>query len=57
MDILDSLLDAYYEKFGENYPISVVDDRDEEEVIADIRACILNGTPAKEPEYDAELKI
>lgn len=54
---LDRLLDMYFEKFGENYPLSIVDDRDDEEIADDIRECISNNTPAKEPETDEGLVI
>ena len=54
---LDKLLDIYFEKFGENYPLSIVDDRDDEEIANEIRECILNNTPAKEPESDENVTI
>lgn len=55
MDSFDKLLDMYFEKFGENYPLDIVGDLSDDEIMADIRECISNNTPAKEPEYDETL--
>ena len=52
---LDKALQMYYDKFGENYPLGVADDRDDSEILADIRECIFNNKPAEEPEYEKGL--
>ena len=55
MDSFDKLLDMYFEKFGENYPLDIVGDLSDDEIMADIRECISSNTPAKEPEYEKTL--
>lgn len=51
---LDKALDTYYKHFGINYPLLIVDCRDEKEIVADIEQCISSNRPAKEIEYDDE---
>lgn len=51
---LNEILDKYYNHFGMNYPLLIVDCRDEKEIIADIEQCIASDCPAKEIEYDDE---
>ena len=52
MGRLDTLLDVYFEEFGKNYPLGVPSDKTDEEIIADIKNCLENGEPAKEPIYE-----
>ena len=54
--MLEQMLNAYYEKFGENYPLMITATVDADEIIEDIVQCIENNTPATpmelDPEYD-----
>lgn len=52
MGRLDTLLNVYFEEFGKNYPLSVPSDKTDEEIIADIKNCLENGEPAKEPIHE-----
>lgn len=52
MGRLETLLDVYFKEFGKNYPLSIVGEKSNEEIIADIKDCIENGEPAKEPIYE-----
>jgi hypothetical protein len=54
MKNLDSALKAYYEHFGENYPLCVSGNRSNEEIIADIELCIDTDTEAEQPEYEED---
>lgn len=45
----DDLLNEYYEKFKEPYPLVITQMGD---VSEDIKNCIKTGKPAKEPEYE-----
>ena len=49
---LSTALEKYYKHFGMNYPLLIVDCRDEKEIIADIEQCVSSDCPAKEIEYD-----
>lgn len=51
----DDWLNAYYKKFGKNYPLVIVDEKSDREIIADILACIENNAPAKEPSCEEDL--
>ena len=54
MKTLDAALEAYYEHFGENYPLCISDNRSNEEIIADIELCIDTDTEAEQPSYEDE---
>ena len=51
---LEKWLDKYYEAFDENYPLCIVSMKSEAEIIAEIKKCISEGKPAKEPKYDSD---
>ena len=53
--MLEELLEEYYEKFGENYPLMITSMLSSEEIIDDIRACLESGKPAQPMELDPEL--
>lgn len=55
MSELETVLDRYYEAFQKNYPLCITDDREEKEIIADIKLCIDTGKEAAEPEYEDEI--
>lgn len=48
---LEELLDEYLEKFDENYPIVITDQRTFKEIISDIEAHLKSGKPAETPKY------
>lgn len=52
---LEDWLNAYYETFGKNYPLVIVGQQSEEEVIGRIMDHLESGTPADEPEYEDDL--
>jgi hypothetical protein len=45
-------LNAYYETFGKNYPLVIVGEKSEAEIIGDISRCIESGVPADDPVYE-----
>jgi 2-oxo-4-hydroxy-4-carboxy--5-ureidoimidazoline (OHCU) decarboxylase len=47
--LLDELLSKYAEQFGDNFPIFVVRDKDENEIIKIIQNCLDENMP-----YEAE---
>lgn len=49
---LDTSLDKYYERFGENYPLCISENRTTDEIISDVGLCIETGTKATEPLYE-----
>lgn len=51
----DELLKEYFDTFGQNYPLMITSDVEEDEIIRDIIACIENGEPAKPTEYEEGL--
>ena len=54
-DILQEALDAYFERFGKNYPLVISRSYgSDEELAAAVRKCIEEDTPAPEPVYDPE---
>lgn len=55
MKTLDAALEAYYEHFGENYPLCISGGRSNEEIIADIELCIDTDTEAEQPSYEDEV--
>ena len=55
MSELEVVLNRYYEVFQKNYPLCITDDREEKEIIADIKLCIDTGKEAAEPEYEDEI--
>lgn len=48
----EKALDEYEKMFGENYPLVIVSQMSDEEIIAEIERCIASETPAKGPKYD-----
>lgn len=46
---LDVLIDEYFERFGEMYPLVITDMRSEQEVEKDIERCIRTGKKKKAP--------
>ena len=50
--MIDDALKRYYDHFGENYPLMIVDAKTDREIIEDINRCIETNTKAKEPVYD-----
>lgn len=52
--MIEKLLNEYYEKFGENYPLSVGDGRSSKEIIKDIKHCIESGEKAESMIYDED---
>ncbi len=55
MTDLDKVLELYYKRFGENYPLCVSGTRETEEIIADIELCIDSGRPAEPFEYEDDV--
>ena len=53
--MLGELLKDYYEMFGENYPLMITATVSADEVIEDIRKCLINGERAKPMELEAGL--
>lgn len=51
---LDEALQAYYERFGENYPLCIADDKSEEEIIDDIELCIEKNKVAEPLDYEED---
>ena len=51
---LDEWLDAYYETFGENYPLMITGEISDAEIISDITKCLESNTPATPMELDSE---
>lgn len=49
--MLEDALNAYYEKFGVNYPLMITSQMTAEEVIEDIRNCIETNTKAEAFDY------
>lgn len=49
----DKLLDEYFERFGENYPLVITSQVNFDEHAKRIRKCIDSGKKAPEPEYEA----
>ena len=54
MTKLERLLDEYYQVFNESYPLMIVSDIPEEEIIDDIERCIESGVKAEPILYDDE---
>lgn len=52
MSELDKMLNKYYVKFGENYPLSISGNIDTDEIIADIEFCINTESKAEPPSYE-----
>lgn len=52
--MLDQALNAYYEVFGVNYPLMIMSEMTEDEVITDIKNCIETNTQAKQFEYEPD---
>lgn len=50
--MLDELLNEYYERFGENYPLMITSMVSADEVIEDIRKCLINGKRAEPVELE-----
>lgn len=53
--MLEQMLNAYYDKFGENYPLMITEVVDADEVIEDIVRCIENNEPATPMELEPGL--
>ncbi len=53
--MLEKLLEMYEEKFGKPFPLVIVANESDEEIIRKIKDCILDGKEAQEPEYDEDL--
>jgi hypothetical protein len=54
MSDFEKALNAYYEHFGENFPICITDCREEVEIISEINRCIKTNVKAEEPVYEDE---
>lgn len=52
---LDRLLDEYFEKFGENYPLVITSMMTDEEIIKDVKKYLKKGKPKPEPKLDDDL--
>ena len=48
----DKVSEEYYEKFGDSYPLMIMDERSIAEHIQIMKDCIQSGTPAEDPEYE-----
>ena len=55
MKTLNEALEAYYEKFGENYPLCITDDKGNDEIIEDIELCIETNKVAEPPKYEKDI--
>lgn len=53
--MLDELLREYFDAFGEDYPIMITAMVSADEVIEDIRKCLINGKPATPMELEEGL--
>lgn len=53
--MLDELLNEYYDRFGEDYPLMITATISADEVIEDIRKCLISGKRAKPMELEAGL--
>jgi len=53
--MLDELLKEYYNTFGEDYPLMITEMITADEVIEDIRKCLISGKRAEPMELDAGL--
>lgn len=49
----DKLLDEYFERFGENYPLVITSQVSLSEHAKRIRKCLDSGRKAPEPKYEA----
>ncbi len=56
MKTLDEALNAYYNHFGENYPLCITSSKTTEEIIDEIELCIDTNEKADEPVYEDELE-
>lgn len=54
MKNLEEALNAYYEHFGENYPLCITGGQSNEEIIENIELCIDRNETAEPPEYDED---
>ena len=52
MSKLDVVLNKYYERFGENYPLCISESRTTDEIISDIEPGIETGDKAEELLYE-----
>ena len=52
--MLEKMLQLYEEKFGKPFPLVIVGNESNEEIIRKIKDCILDGKEISEPEYDVE---
>jgi len=48
----DKLLDEYFDRFGENYPIVITSSVNFDDCAKQIRKCIESGKKAPAPEYE-----
>ena len=55
MSLLEILLQDYFDMFGEKYPLMFPSDKTEDEIVDDIRQCLINETRAPQPEYEGDL--
>lgn len=51
---LNEILDIYFSKFGEDYPIQRGDARTTEKIIRDVQACIDENRKETPRQYEAE---
>lgn len=54
MKNLEEALNAYYEHFGENYPLCITGGQSNEEIIENIELCIDRNETTEPPEYDED---
>lgn len=50
--MLEKAMNDYYEKFGKPYPLMIVDDKTDAEIIKEIEECIKNDKEAEPFEYE-----
>lgn len=51
---LDEMLNAYFVHFGENYPLTISNTMNDEEIIEDIERRLQRGVKVREICYNAE---
>lgn len=49
--MLDEALNAYFDTFGENYPLMITSQMTNDEIIEDIKKCIETNTKAEGFDY------
>lgn len=52
MTRLEVLLNEYQKVFKKSYPLVITNNKTDDEMIKDIKNCILSGKPADDPVYE-----